>query len=98
PADVVEWDNLMGLTDLVKLQPEGYPELRDPPHKPVTHPRLKKMDSRDTNAIFAEIRRGNILLHHPYHNFDTSVLRFLQSAANDPRVLAIKLTIYRTST
>ena len=97
PADVIVWGSFMGLTDLVKLQPEGFPELRDAPHKPVTHPRFKKMDTRDTGAIFAEIRRGDILLHHPYHNYDTSVLRFLQSAARDPRVLAIKLTIYRTS-
>ena len=97
PADIEIWYSLMGLNDLVKFQPAGYPELRDAPHKPVTHPRLKKMDAHDAGAIFAEIRRGNILLHHPYHNFDTSVLRFLQSAARDPKVLAIKLTIYRTS-
>ena len=97
PADIEEWHSLMGLNDFVKFQPEGFPELRDTPHKPVTHLRLKKMDTHDTGAIFNEIRHGNILLHHPYHNFDTSVLRFLQSAARDPKVLAIKLTIYRTS-
>ncbi|OGT64682.1 MAG: hypothetical protein A3I13_00210 [Gammaproteobacteria bacterium RIFCSPLOWO2_02_FULL_47_50] len=97
PDDIEVWHSIMGLNDLVTYQPEGHPELRDPPHKPVTHPRLKKMDTHDTAAFFDEIRRGNILLHHPYHNFDTSVLRFLQSAARDPKVLAIKLTIYRTS-
>ena len=97
PADVEVWQSLMGLNDLVKFQPDGYPELRDIPHRPVTHPRLKKMVEQDTGAIFMEIRRGDILLHHPYHNFDTSVQRFLQSAARDPKVLAIKLTIYRTS-
>ena len=97
PADVIVWKSFMCLTDLVKLQPDGYPELRDPPYRTVTHPRLKNMDERDTGAIFDEIRRGDILLHLPYHSFDTSVLRFLQSAARDPRVLAIKLTIYRTS-
>jgi polyphosphate kinase len=97
PADIEVWHSMMGLNDFVNFQPEGFPELRDPPHKPVTHPRLKKLDTHDTGAIFEEIRRGNILLHHPYHNFDTSVLRFLQFAARDPKVLAIKLTIYRTS-
>jgi polyphosphate kinase len=49
------------------------------------------------SEIFDEICRGDILLHHPYHSFDTSVLHFLQAAALDERVLAIKLTIYRTS-
>jgi polyphosphate kinase len=55
------------------------------------------MDPGDPKEIFAEIRRGDILLHHPYHSFDSSILHFLQSAAVDPGVLAIKLTIYRTN-
>jgi polyphosphate kinase len=97
PADLVVYTGLMELTDLVKLQPQGFPELRDPPHTPVTHPRLRHLTTGDDNAIFDEIHRGNLLLHHPYHDYDTSVLRFLQSAACDPQVLAIKLTIYRTS-
>ncbi len=97
PADVLIWKGLMNLTDLVKLQPEGFPELRDPVHKPVTHPRLKQLDARNTHAIFDEIRRGDFLVHLPYHNFDSSILRFLQSAARDPGVLAIKISIYRTS-
>ena len=88
---------LMSLADLMKFQVEGYPELRDPPHHPVTHPRLRHLDPSDSEDIFAEIRKGDILLHHPYHNFDSSILHFLQSAAVDPQVLAIKLTIYRTS-
>jgi polyphosphate kinase len=88
---------MLGLADLMVFQTEGYPELRDPPHEPVTHPRLRLMDPGDPEEIFAEIRRGDILLHHPYHSFDSSVLHFLQSAAVDPGVLAIKLTIYRTS-
>jgi polyphosphate kinase len=62
----------------------------------VTHPRLSRLPA-DPGAIFGEISRGDILLHHPYHSFDTSVLRFLESAASDPQTLAIKLTIYRTS-
>ncbi len=97
PEDVMTWRGLMNLTDLVKLQPQGYPELRDPVHKPVAHPRLKPLDGRSHSAIFEEIRRGNFLVHLPYHNFDTSILRLLQSAARDPKVLAIKISIYRTS-
>ncbi|MGD9265709.1 MAG: polyphosphate kinase 1 [Lysobacterales bacterium] len=97
PEDVFTWKGLMHLTDLVKLQPDGYPELRDPVHKPVTHPRLSRLDPLNTGAIFAEIRRGNLLVHLPYHNFNTSILRLLKSAARDPGVLAIKISIYRTS-
>ena len=96
-ADVIVAKGLMALTDLVRLQPEGFAELRDPPHRPLSHPRLRELSARDTGAIFAEIRRGNLLLHHPYDDYDSSVLRFLESAARDPKVLAIKLTIYRTS-
>jgi polyphosphate kinase len=95
--DVMVWNGLMNLTDLVGYQPEGYVELRDPVHRPVTHPRLKLLDARNYNAIFDEIRRRDLLIHLPYHDFDTSVLRFLQSAAKDPKVLAIKICIYRTS-
>jgi polyphosphate kinase len=97
PEDVLAAEGLLGLADLMSFQAEGYPELRYPHHKPVTHSRLQLLDPADPEDIFSEIRRGDILLHHPYHSFDSSVLHFLQSAAIDPRVLAIKLTIYRTS-
>lgn len=97
PADLVVYAGLMELTDLVKLQSDGFPELRDPPHTPVTHPRLRHLAAGDYKAVFDEIRCGDLLLHHPYHDYITSVLHFLQSAARDPQVLAIKLTIYRTS-
>ena len=97
PQDIMLTKGLLGLADLMGFQAEGYPELRDPPHEPVIHPRLRLMDPGDPKEIFAEIRRGDILLHHPYHSFDSSILHFLQSAAVDPGVLAIKLTIYRTS-
>jgi polyphosphate kinase len=66
-----------------------------PKHRPKTHPRLRKLERRPA-SIFEEVAAGDILLHHPYQNFETSVLRFLEAATLDPQVLAIKLTIYRT--
>ena len=96
PADVIATPGLLSLGDLAELPVEGPAELHDPPYEPVTHPRLRNLNPTDPSAVFDEIRRGDILLHLPYHSFDTSVLRYLQSAAVDPAVLAIKLTIYRT--
>ncbi len=97
PEDVYFTESLLGVADLLRFDVPGREELRYPPHKPVTHPRLREVTGGDPSAIFREICRGDILVHHPYHDFDTSVLRFLESAAVDPHVLAIKLTIYRTS-
>lgn len=96
PADVVATPGLLSLGDLMDLPVAGHAEQRDPPHEPVTHPRLRNLDRTDPSAMFGEIGRGDILVHLPYHSFDTSILAFLQSAAADPAVLAIKLTIYRT--
>ena len=96
PADVIATPGLLSLGDLMELPVAGHDGQRDPPHEPVTHPRLRNLDPADPSAIFGEIRRGDILVHLPYHSFDTSILRFLQSAAADPAVLAVKLTIYRT--
>lgn len=95
--DLYPTDYFLGLCDLVQLKIPDREELHFPPHEPVTHPRLRRVRAGNPEAIFDEIARGDILLHHPYHSFDTSVLRFLESAAADPAVLAIKLTIYRTS-
>ena len=69
PEDILSTKGLLGLADLMSFQVEGYPELRDPPHEPVTHPRLRLLDPDDPVEIFAEICRGDILLHHPYHSF-----------------------------
>lgn len=96
-VDVYPTNNLLSLTDLLTFHVDGRAHLRATPHRPVTHPRLRGLDANDPGAIFEEIRRGDLLLHHPYHGFDTSVVTFLESAATDPDVLAIKLTIYRTN-
>lgn len=96
PEDIYPTQTFLGISELGQYRVTGRDDLRFPAHEPVTHPRLKRLED-DPGAIFAEIARGDILLHHPYHSFDSSVLRFIESAARDPRVLAIKLTIYRTS-
>ena len=95
--DIESTEGLLGLADLMKFQVNGYPELRDPPHEPVAHPRVRRLDPDKPAKMFDEIRRGDILLHHPYQSFDSSTLHFLQCAAADPQVLAIKLTVYRTN-
>ena len=93
--DIYRPGRLLALADLAKLDIPGRADLRFPPHQPATHPRLSDLEDSGRD-IFDEIRRGDILLHHPYHNFEDSVLQMIQSAAKDPQVLAIKLTIYRT--
>ncbi len=96
-SDVYVTDHFLGIADLMQFRPENHQELCDPPHTPVTHHRLRNLQLGSPSAFFDEIKRGDILLHHPFHSFDTSVRRFLQAAAVDDKVLAIKLTIYRTS-
>ncbi len=96
-VDVYAPEHFIGVADLLSFRVDGRDELYDARHVPVTHPRLAGPEKLDADGFFAEIRRGDILLHHPYQSFDTSVLRFLELAAADPKVLAIKLTIYRTS-
>ena len=91
--DVFEVDGMLGVGDLMPLASLDLPELRDPPHHPVTHRELT------TNRnVFHVIRdRGPLLLQHPYESFATSVERFLREASTDPKVRAIKMTLYRTS-
>ncbi len=95
PDDVYATQHYLGLSDLLEIKAPHRAELHYPAHTAVTHPRLEGLPS--PRAIFKVISEGDILVHHPYHSFDTSVLRLLEAAAVDPSVLAIKLTIYRTS-
>jgi len=94
---VYDVDGLLGLTDLWQIYGvRGYTDLRDPPWTPVAQPRLQGQDS-DPADVLGEMRRADILVHHPYDSFATSVERFVEQAVADPDVLAIKMTVYRTS-
>jgi polyphosphate kinase len=89
-------DGLLDHTDLAQLvKLPGMAELRDVPWAPVTQPRLQGDDGEAD--LFAVIRSGDVLVHHPYDSFATSVERFVTQAVEDPDVLAIKMTVYRTS-
>ena len=92
PVDCYEIEGLMALSDLWQIvNLPGYEQLRDKPYMPAIPKRLIGVTD-----IFAQIREGDILLHHPYESFDP-VIQFLQQAAEDEKVLAIKATLYRTS-
>lgn len=95
--DVYEIDGMLDLNDLwevVKLP--GHKELRDAPWSPVVPSRLRDADGEPV-PVMAAMRNEDILVHHPYESFSGSVERFVAEAVNDPDVLAIKLTVYRTS-
>ncbi|MGZ4279476.1 MAG: polyphosphate kinase 1 [Solirubrobacteraceae bacterium] len=90
-------DGLLDLTDMWQLaRLPGFSEVRYAPWTPVTQPRLQGDDGQGVD-MFAAMRQGDVLVHHPYDSFSTSVERFVTQAANDPDVLAIKMTVYRTS-
>jgi polyphosphate kinase len=82
------------LWQIVRLP--GLPELRDPPMSGITHPRLLRHEGERPDVLGA-MRDGDVLVHHPYDSFSTSVERFVEQAVADPNVLAIKQTVYRTS-
>jgi polyphosphate kinase len=92
-ADVFEADGLMAKRDLFQIAALKIRELHDPPHHPIDHPMLS-----GNASLFHLIReQGPILLQHPYESFVTSVERFVREASEDPKVLAIKMTLYRTA-
>ena len=91
--ELFEAGPLLGLSDLIMLSALDIPSLKDPPFTPAIPPELR--DPR--RSIFDVIRERDLLVHHPFDSFTTSVERFLETAAEDDNVLAIKLTLYRTS-
>jgi polyphosphate kinase len=94
--DVLRVPGLLDLTSLWQVYGEvDRPDLKDPPFVPATHPNFA--DGETPRSVFARLRDHDILVHHPYHSFSTSVQRFIEQAAADPNVLAIKQTLYRTS-
>ncbi len=86
--------DLRGLFDLSRI---NRPDLHYKPHVPTTATAFQPGDNNERPDIFASIRKGDVLVHHPYESFATSVQAFLEQAAKDPHVLAIKQTLYRTS-
>lgn len=87
----------LDLTDLNRIADLDLPHLKFPGFRSRTAQALAEVDVEEPETFFSAIKRGEILLHHPYESFTSSVVQFLQSAAEDPRVLAIKQTLYRTS-
>ncbi|MEY3299024.1 MAG: hypothetical protein RLZZ597_2284 [Cyanobacteriota bacterium] len=101
---VYDIDGMLSLKDLFFFLSLPLPDLKDNPWSALTPPRLKPVIEVEEDGyaeqapdIFAAIRQGNILVHHPYESFKASVQEFITQAANDPKVLAIKITLYRTS-
>ena len=105
--DVYEVDGLLGLRDLMYFMALPLPELKEPPRQSVVPSRLQRLrepslspdalELEEGQDFFAVIREKDLLVHHPYQSFSSTVVRFITHAAHDPNVLAIKMTLYRTS-
>ncbi len=96
PRDVYRVSGLLDLTSLWQLLDTERPDLREPAWEPRIHPRLRADDGESID-MFGVIRQADLLVHHPFDDFETSVARFVEQAAADPDVVAIKQTLYRTS-
>ena len=97
PEEVYRLPAPLDATVLFELGSIDRPDLKFRPFVPTTNRQIAQVESSRAQDIFAAIREGDILLHHPYDSFSTSVQAFLAQAAADPKVLAIKQTLYRTS-
>src|SRR3954447_17096475 len=93
--DVLRVPGLLDLSSLHQLYDIDRPELKERPFVPTTNPSFAERET--PKSVFATLRDGDVLVHHPYESFATSTQRFIEQAAADPRVLAIKQTLYRTS-
>jgi polyphosphate kinase len=97
-SDVYSIDGLLGFSDLFAIFSLSLPALKDPAWIPTLPPRLRCLDEEEeTKDFFKVIAERDLLVHHPYQSFSATVERFIHTAANDPDVLAIKMTLYRTS-
>ncbi|GAC66313.1 RNA degradosome polyphosphate kinase [Gordonia soli] len=95
PGDVIQVPGLLDLSCLFEVYGLDRPHLKDRPFVPATHPAFGERET--PKSVFSTLREGDVLVHHPYDSFSTSVQRFIEQAAADPQVLAIKQTLYRTS-
>jgi polyphosphate kinase len=97
PDDCYEIGGMLDHTGLMQLASLDRPDLKLAPFSPVVPPRLAPPDEDEQADVFAAIRAGDLLVHHPYESFTASTQRFINQASTDPEVLSIKMTLYRTS-
>ncbi len=97
PSDVYEVTGMLDLSALGTIADLDIPNLQREPWQPVVPLRLMPPDEDETADVFAAIREADLLVHHPYESFGATVQRFVEQAADDPDVLTIKMTLYRTS-